>query len=93
MAAGLVPIVTDNDANRRWIENGDNGLLVRDGDVTALAAAIVRAFDDRNLAERARIRNLEIVRLRGDRARNAREFLRLCEGLRDRAVARPGTAQ
>ena len=29
MARGCLPIVTDNRANRYWVTDGDNGLLVR----------------------------------------------------------------
>jgi glycosyltransferase involved in cell wall biosynthesis len=46
MAAGAYPVVSDIDANREWIRDGDNGRLVPPGDPVALAATITRALGD-----------------------------------------------
>ncbi|MDR3539693.1 MAG: glycosyltransferase [Desulfosporosinus sp.] len=46
MACGSFPIVTDLPANREWVENNVNGLLVPVKDSKALAAAIIRALGD-----------------------------------------------
>ena len=52
LACGLPALVSDIPANREWVTDGVNGWLFPDGDVYALAAAILRAYDERmNLAE------------------------------------------
>lgn len=55
LACGLPALVSDIPANREWVTDGVNGWLFPDGDVDALAAAILRAYDGRkNLAEISR---------------------------------------
>jgi len=54
MACGSFPIVTDLPANREWIEDNVNGLLVPIKDSKALAEAIIRALEDVALREKAR---------------------------------------
>jgi glycosyltransferase involved in cell wall biosynthesis len=49
MASGAFPIVSNLPANRAWIENGRNGLIVDSGDVPDLAAALAVAADDESL--------------------------------------------
>jgi glycosyltransferase involved in cell wall biosynthesis len=52
LACGLPALVSDIPANQEWVAEGVNGWLFPDGDVYALAAAILRAYDRRkNLAE------------------------------------------
>jgi glycosyltransferase involved in cell wall biosynthesis len=46
MACGSYPVVSDIDANREWVRDGDNGRLFPLGDVTALAGALAGAIDD-----------------------------------------------
>ncbi|MBC8450759.1 glycosyltransferase [bacterium] len=72
MACGCFPIVTDNAANRLWVEDGVNGFLVAAPDPHAFAAAMVRAMDDPTLRLRARDENLRIVRERADMSVNMR---------------------
>jgi glycosyltransferase involved in cell wall biosynthesis len=86
MAAGLLPIVVDNDANRQWIQNGYNGLLYAASDHEALARCMTQAFDDASLRRRAYDRNLEVVRARGDRRQNSERFLNACAALVDNDV-------
>jgi len=74
MAAGLFPVVVDYVANRSWIEDGVNGLLV-DGSVDSYVAAFRRIQDQPDLLARARSRNREIVDERADARRNAVRFL------------------
>ncbi len=62
MASGLVPVVTDIEANRDWIRNEDNGLLFPVGDSTSLSKALRRAFVDEDLLDRCRRTNPTIVR-------------------------------
>jgi glycosyltransferase involved in cell wall biosynthesis len=52
LACGLPALVSDIPANQEWVAEGVNGWLFPDGDIDALAAAILRAYDRRkNLAE------------------------------------------
>ena len=65
MAVGLFPVVTDIPANREWIVDGDNGRLVPPGEATRLAVALIDAWRDSELRERARARNAGIIAERG----------------------------
>jgi glycosyltransferase involved in cell wall biosynthesis len=47
LACGLPCLVSDIPANQEWVTTGENGWLFPDGDVEALAAAMLRAFDER----------------------------------------------
>jgi glycosyltransferase involved in cell wall biosynthesis len=72
MACGCFPIVTDNAANRLWVDDGVNGFLVAALDPGAFAAAIVRAMDDPALRLRAQDANRAIVEKRADISVNMR---------------------
>jgi len=65
MACGSFPIVTDLPANREWVEDRVNGLLVPVKDSKALAEAITRALGDATLRDKAREINRQRV---GDKA-------------------------
>ena len=65
MAVGLFPIVTDIPANREWITDGENGRLVPPGEATKLAVAIIDAWRDSDLRDRAREKNARIIATRG----------------------------
>ena len=61
MAMGRLPVVTDIPANRSWIANGENGLLVPlEGD-SCFSEAITRGLQDQSLRERAARQNPVIV--------------------------------
>jgi glycosyltransferase involved in cell wall biosynthesis len=80
MALGPVPVLSDIRANRLWVRDGVNGVLVQ---ITpcAIADGIQRALElDRADVRR---RNLEIVRAHGDRDTN----LAACEALLTGLVA------
>jgi glycosyltransferase involved in cell wall biosynthesis len=74
MAAGALPVVSDIEGNREWVEDGvaaanaDRGMarLFPPGDAGALAAAIERALADTDWAVRARTRNARVIAARGD---------------------------
>jgi glycosyltransferase involved in cell wall biosynthesis len=52
LACGLPTLVSDIPANQEWVAEGINGWLFLDGNVDALSAAILWAYDGRkNLAE------------------------------------------
>lgn len=70
MACGAFPIVSDIPANRQWVRDRENGMIVSGADARSLADAIAEAAEDEALRRRAESRNLEIVRARGDRSRN-----------------------
>jgi glycosyltransferase involved in cell wall biosynthesis len=50
MAAGLPVVATDVPGTRDLVRDGENGLLVRSDDATALAGALARLLDDRAMA-------------------------------------------
>ncbi|HKZ99921.1 MAG TPA: glycosyltransferase [Thermoplasmata archaeon] len=64
MAVGLLPIVTDIQANQAWIRDGRNGLLFAAGDEKALAGAILHGLEDKGLRDRARRENPLIIAAR-----------------------------
>jgi glycosyltransferase involved in cell wall biosynthesis len=74
MAVGLLPIVPDHRANRDWINDGENGLLLKDVSAETIAQAIVRAIHDKDLRNAAWAQNPGIVRERADLHRNAQSY-------------------
>lgn len=86
MACGCFPVVRDNDANRIWIEDGRNGLLVGRDSAEDYAAAFVRAARDPEMRRRAAEMNRSVVEERGDISRN----LRTIEAAYVRAAERLG---
>jgi glycosyltransferase involved in cell wall biosynthesis len=64
MACGAFPVVTDIPANREWIEDGNNGLLVPTEDEVSLAKRILEAMNQRELVASACQKNREIVEKR-----------------------------
>jgi glycosyltransferase involved in cell wall biosynthesis len=84
MALGPVPLLSDIRANRLWVRDGENGVLVPI-DAEAIADGVVRALElDRADVRR---RNLELVRERGDRETNLAACEALLEGLARAAPA------
>jgi glycosyltransferase involved in cell wall biosynthesis len=65
MACGAPPVVTDLIANREWITDGENGLIVPRDDPAALAGAVLRMIEDSGFAAAAREQNFRIVKERG----------------------------
>jgi glycosyltransferase involved in cell wall biosynthesis len=84
MALGPIPVLSDIPANRLWVRDGVNGLLV-DMSPVAIADGITRALE----LDRAEVRrrNLGIVRELGDRDTN----LASCEALISELVTRSGS--
>lgn len=72
MACGAFPVVTDNEANRLWLDEGVNGILVQAVDPSAYAAAIVGVLRNREMRESAAVRNREIVESSADLDKNMR---------------------
>lgn len=53
MACGAFPVVTDLPANREWIEEGINGLIVPAKDALALTSTLIKALQAPKLREQA----------------------------------------
>ncbi len=64
MALGACPVVSDIPANREWIADGENGIVVPSLDADAVASALCRALDDADLRRRAFLVNREIIATR-----------------------------
>ncbi len=77
MACGAFPVVTDLPANREWIADGENGLLVG-REPNGLAEALLRALGDGELRRAAAEKNARIISERGlwrDNMRRVEEAL------------------
>ncbi len=79
MACGAFPVVTANEANRYWIDDGGNGSLVPKADPRAYADAILSAAGDAGLVSAAARRNREIVEERADIVKNVARILDVYE--------------
>jgi len=55
MACGLAPVASDISSMHWLVKDGETGLLVPPGDVDAIAAALLRLIDDRQLRERLQL--------------------------------------
>lgn len=75
MAVGAIPVVSDIEPNREWVEHGVNGALLPLNDEAAAAAAI-EALLARPEEDLARIREINrgIIRERGSMTRNMARF-------------------
>lgn len=95
MACGSVPVVSDLPSLREWIEDAQNGYLVRADDVHALAARIVRLLSDGAIVEAMAQRNLDLVRAKASQAEHMRYMEEVYRrmSMQDAAIARarPGT--
>jgi glycosyltransferase involved in cell wall biosynthesis len=74
MAAGVVPIVADNESNRHWIRDGEGGRLVASFDSDAYASAIVDAWRSEEWRSRARRLNRDVIEDRASWRRNMQRF-------------------
>jgi glycosyltransferase involved in cell wall biosynthesis len=84
MACGAVPVVTDLEANREWIDAGAGGMLIPPGDVPGFAEAILSIYENPVLAGSMREESASVVEQRGlwqhNMERAEAEFARLAEG-------------
>lgn len=62
MACGCLPVVSDIEANREWVVDGDNGLLFKANDEEQLAQKILLALQEPAMREKARVKNSQIIR-------------------------------
>ena len=72
MAMGALPVHSDMESIREWIEPGVNGLLFPIDDLGSLERAIIRGLEDDDLCRQAAQRNEELVQTRMDRAQVGR---------------------
>jgi glycosyltransferase involved in cell wall biosynthesis len=79
MAAGAPVIATGVSGIPELVEHERNGLLVEPDDPEALAAALLRLHEDRELAARLARAGQQTVRERFDGARHAQQLARLFE--------------
>jgi glycosyltransferase involved in cell wall biosynthesis len=84
MACGALPVVTDLAANREWISDGDNGLIIPVGNPSALANAVLKAARAPQLGKAARDKNARIITERGRWGDNMRRVERAFEQLVER---------
>jgi len=84
MASGAVPVVTDLEGNREWVDEGAGARLFRVGDAAGLTRALDAVLSDPAWAEEARRRNRRVVEERADRSRNLAEIESLFVGLAGR---------
>ena len=61
MACGCFPVAGNIESVREWITDGENGLLCDPTDKESIARAILRAFEDHALRDKARDYNLSLV--------------------------------
>jgi glycosyltransferase involved in cell wall biosynthesis len=66
MAAGALPVVSDIEGNREWVNEGDGARMFPCGDAGALAQALESALGDPAWAAGTRERNARVVAERGD---------------------------
>jgi len=64
MAGGLFPVVTAIPGNAEWVEDGKSALTFPDGDVDALAAALLKAAKNRVLRDDAAAMNRKTIESR-----------------------------
>lgn len=61
MACGVLPIVSDLPANKQWVENEVNGLVLNELNELKLYDAINKCIEDKNLNENAKHINRNII--------------------------------
>jgi L-malate glycosyltransferase len=81
MACGSFPVVSELPANREWIDQDVNGLLVPAKDVNTLAEALIRALKDSDLRSKAQEINRQRVKEKAIWEDNMREMEELYQAL------------
>lgn len=66
MACGCFPVAGDIESIREWITPGENGFLVDPGDAASLAEAVLQAFANPGLLERAAQINHDLILQRAE---------------------------
>jgi glycosyltransferase involved in cell wall biosynthesis len=74
MNCGCVPIVVDNEANRQWIDDGENGLLYKNSDSYHLADCIIKIINNKLSIERLISINRNIINEHANIHKNMKYF-------------------
>ncbi|MFM7530938.1 MAG: glycosyltransferase family 4 protein [Rubrivivax sp.] len=93
MGAGCLPVLSDLPANREWVREGDNGLLVADP-VAGLGEALRRAitwFESGAWAREGAPANAKLIAERATLRANVQQFLALHDQVRFPPRLRGGT--
>lgn len=61
MACGCFPIVTDLPGNRSWVKQKENGVLVESENIEKLADAIIWAFQNSEIRQKAVLKNRKFI--------------------------------
>lgn len=81
MAAGAVPVVSDLEGNREWVQDGEGARCFAVGDDAALSRALETALDGDAWRARARAHNAAVIAARGDWLQNMRQIEEMFEQL------------
>ncbi|HBY92799.1 MAG TPA: hypothetical protein DEP84_02360, partial [Chloroflexi bacterium] len=85
MAAGVLPVVPDNEPNRGWIEAGVGGILIPEISAPALSLSVIRALEGgEELITRAAARNRAVIEARADLERTLATLINHYERLASR---------
>jgi glycosyltransferase involved in cell wall biosynthesis len=87
MVMGALPVHSDMESVREWVDDGVNGLLFPVDDIAMLQACIERGLDDEELCRTAADRNLAIAQARMSR-RAIGESVRRCLKAPTRSLSR-----
>lgn len=74
MACGCFPVVSDLPGNRSWLQNHQNGILVKDNDYQKLAEEIEFAFVNREFRKDAILSNRKFVEENVDYSKNMKKI-------------------
>jgi glycosyltransferase involved in cell wall biosynthesis len=74
MACGVFPVVSNIEANRPWIDDGENGMLVPVDDPRKLSDAVVEALRNDGLRKSAMDINVAMVKKKGNWRDNMKEW-------------------
>jgi glycosyltransferase involved in cell wall biosynthesis len=81
MACGCFPVVCDLEANRFWVNDGENGFLIPLDDVEMLAKRIAETQNNPELYTRAREANFQLIREKATIKNNIATFISRYEEL------------
>ncbi|MDX9865087.1 MAG: glycosyltransferase, partial [Anaerolineaceae bacterium] len=79
LGCGLPVLVSDIPGNKEWITEGREGWLFPDGDETALAEGMLRAYEAREKANSMRIASRRLAEERADWNKNFKKLLEAYE--------------
>jgi glycosyltransferase involved in cell wall biosynthesis len=77
MAAGLIPIVYDNEANRYWIKNNKNGIMLNNIHPEYIAEKVNKAISMLNHITQIADYNYNLVKKKADLYKNSKKYAKL----------------